>query len=531
VSAFDGTGALVRLALRRDRVVLPLWVIVLGSLPVFYASATMSLFPTAAERATYAQGLRDTPAELALVGPVFGSSAGALSVWRSGFLLVLVALASALTVVRHTRAEEEAGRRELLGATVVGRAAPLTAALLVTVAADLAVGAVAAAGLPAVGLAGTGNIALGLGLAAAGLTFAGVAAVTAQVFETAAAARGAALATLGGAFLLRAVGDAGGGDGALAWLSWLSPFGWVQRTRPYAGERWWLLLLPLALATVLLAAAQRLTEHRDVGGGLFASRPGPARGAMSLRSPLALAWRLQARALAGWTAGFAVLGLVLGAAADSVDEQFGNNQRLSDLLARLGGSGAISDAFLASAFAIMAFAAAGYTVSATLRLRTEETELRAEPLLATGVRRLDWAASHLVFAFGGSAFVVLVTGLSAGLAVATSTGDVGEVLRLVGAALAQLPAVWVLTGVAVALVGLAPRWSSAAWGALAAFLLLGQIGETLDLDPRLLDVSPFTHVPKLPGSAFSATPLIWLLGVTIALSVAGLAGLRRRDIG
>jgi ABC-2 type transport system permease protein len=531
VSAFDGTGALVRLVLRRDRVVLPLWVLVLGSLPIFYASATMSLFPTAAERATYAQGLRDTPAELALVGPVFGSSAGALSVWRSGFLLVLIALASALTVVRHTRVEEEAGRRELLGATVVGRQAPLTAALLVTLVADLAVGAIAAAGVPAAGIVGAGNLAFGLGLAVCGLTFAGVAAVTAQVFETAAAARGAALATLGGAFLLRAVGDAGGSSARLAWLSWLSPIGWVQRTRPYAGERWWILLLPLVLAIVLLAAAQRLTEHRDVGGGLFASRPGPARAAASLRSPLALAWRLHARPLLGWTVGFAVMGLVLGAAANSVDEQFGSNQRLTDLLARLGGNGAMTDAFLASAFAIMAFAAAGYTVSATLRLRTEETALRAEPLLATGVRRLQWAASHLVFAFGGAAFVVVITGLSAGLAVATSTGDAGELPRLVGAALAQLPAVWVLTGLAVALVGLAPRWSSAAWGALAAFLLLGQIGEVLDLDPRLLDVSPFTHVPKLPGGDFSATPLIWLLGVAIALSLAGLAGLRRRDIG
>jgi ABC-2 type transport system permease protein len=531
MSAFDGVGALVRLVVRRDRVVLPLWVIVLGSLPGFYASATMSLFPTAAERATYAQGLRDTPAELALIGPVFGSSAGSLSVWRSGFVLVLVALASALTVVRHTRVEEEAGRRELLGATVVGRQAPLTAALLVTLAADVAVGAIAAAGFLAVGLGGAGSAAFGLGLAVCGLTFAGVAAVTAQVFETAAAARGAALATLGGFFLLRAVGDAGGSGSALSKLSWLSPIGWVQRTRPYAGERWWILLLPLALATVLLAAAQRLIERRDVGAGLFATRPGPARGAPSLRSPLALAWRLHARALVGWAAGFAVVGLVLGGAADSVDEQFGNNQRLTDLLARLGGSGALTDAFLASSFAIMAFGAAGYTVSATLRLRAEETALHAEPLLATGVRRLEWAASHLVFAFGGAALMVLVAGLSAGLAVASSTGDASEVLRLEGAALAQLPAVWVLTGVAVALVGLAPRWSSATWGALAAFLLLGQVGETLDLDPRLLDVSPFTHTPKLPGGVFSAVPLLWLVAVAVALTLAGLVGLRRRDIG
>ena len=462
---------------------------------------------------------------------MFGSSAGALSVWRSGFVLVLVALASALTVVRHTRAEEEAGRRELLGASVVGRQAPLTAALLVTLAADVTIGAVAVVGFQAVGLTGSGSIAFGVGLAVSGATFAGVAAVTAQVFETAAAARGGALATLAAAFLLRAVGDAGRSGSALSWLSWLSPIGWAQRSRPYAGDHSWILLLPLVLATALLAAAQRLTEHRDVGGGLVAGRPGPARGAEWLRSPLALAWRLHARALLGWATGFAVVGLVLGAAAVSVDEQLGANQRLADLLARLGGSANMTDAFLAASFGIVAFGAAGYTVSATLRLRSEETALRAEPVLATSVRRLGWAASHLLFAFGGAALVVLLAGLTAGLAVAASTGDAGDVLRLVGAALVQLPAVWVLTGLAIAVVGLAPRWSSATWAALGGFLLLGQIGETLNLDSRLLDVSPFTHVPKLPGGAFSAAPLLWLVAIAVALSLAGLAGLRRRDIG
>jgi ABC-2 type transport system permease protein len=531
MNGFDGVTGLVRLVLRRDRVVLPLWVFVLAILPVSYASAILSLYPTAADRAGYAQGLRDTPAELALIGPVFGSSAGALSVWRSGFLFVFVAMANLLTVVRHTRAEEDAGRRELLGATVVGRKAPLTAVLLVVLAADVSVGLIAAVGLRSVGLGGTGSLAFALGIVVCGATFAGVAAVTAQVFETAGAARSAAFAALGAVYLLRAAGDAGGNGNTISWLSWLSPLGWVQQVRPYAGERWWLLLLPGLLATVLGAGAYRLTERRDVGGGLFATRPGPARGAGWLGSPFALAWRLQSRALLGWSAAFAVVGVVFGATAHSAKEQLGGSQRIADLLARLGGSGNVSDAFLAASLGIVAFGAAGYTVTTTLRLRTEETSLRAEPILATGVRRLAWAASHLVFAFGGAALIVAITGLTAGLAVAAASGDANDVLRLVGAALAQLPAVWVFSGLATALVGLAPRWSIAAWGVLAACLLLGQIGETLDLDPRLLDISPFTHAPKLPGGAFSATPLLWLLSIAGTLSLAGLVGLQRRDIG
>jgi ABC-2 type transport system permease protein len=44
-------------------------------------------------------------------------------------------------------------------------------------------------------------------------------------------------------------------------------------------------------------------------------------------------------------------------------------------------------------------------------------------------------------------------------------------------------------------------------------------------------VSPFTHIPKVPGGDVSVTPLIWLTAIVAVLTVAGLTGLRRRDIG
>ena len=90
---------------------------------------------------------------------------------------------------------------------------------------------------------------------------------------------------------------------------------------------------------------------------------------------------------------------------------------------------------------------------------------------------------------------------------------------------------WLPGGIAVALFGLLPRLSSAAWGAVALFLLLGQFGAALRLDQPLLDLSPFTHIPKVPGHEIGPVPLVWLTAVTVVLTVAGLAGLRRRDIG
>jgi ABC-2 type transport system permease protein len=226
-----------------------------------------------------------------------------------------------------------------------------------------------------------------------------------------------------------------------------------------------------------------------------------------------------------------VVGVVLGGASGSVGDMVGANQNLEEIFTRLGGRAGLVDAYLASVLAILGLLAAAYAIQATLRLRAEETSGRAEPVLATAVGRLQWAGSHLVFSALGAAAALLAAGLTCGLAHGLSAGDVGrELPRVLAGASVQLPAVWVLAAVAVALVGLAPRLVAVAWGALAVCLLVALVGAALQLDQWLLDLSPFTHVPKVPGAAVSATPLVTLVAVATALTAAGLAGLRRRGI-
>ena len=531
-STLTGTGNLIRLILRRDRLLMPLWVVIFPLVVAGYVTSFSDLFPTPVELQQYADASRANASFVALYGQLHGSSLGQLVNWRSGFIPVMVGLASLLTVIRHTRTEEEAGRRELLGATVVGRHAGLAAAMIATIGANVVMGVLLAALMISQQLPTAGSVAMGLEFAAAGAIFAAVGAVAAQLTESAGSARGIAIAVLGVSYLLRVVGDVSEiSGGRLGWVSWLSPIGWVQRISPYQDEHWaW--LLPAVLVTAGLSGlAVALSARRDIGSGLLPARLGPVEAAPSLSGPLALAWRLHRGLLAGWAAAFAALGVVLGGVANGVGDLVGTNQAMKDVFARIGGREVLVDAYLVSIMAILGLIAAAYGIQATLRLRTEETAGRAEPVLATAVGRLQWAGSHLVFAVLGPAVVLLISGVFAGLTYGASIGDIGgQVPRVIGAAAIQLPAVWLLAAIAVAFVGLLPRLAAMSWGALVLCLLIGLVGTAIQLNQWLLDLSPFTHIPHLPGGDVAALPVISLFGIAVVLGGAGLAGLRRRDI-
>jgi ABC-2 type transport system permease protein len=532
MSALAGTGLLTKLAFRRDRIVLPSWLYGLTAIAVGTAYSSRATYSTASKRLEAARTINGNPSMRALYGPVRDAfSAGSVSVWKlGGIASALVAVMSVLLTIRHTRADEESGRLELIGAGAVGRYAALAAGLLTVLTANVVLALLVAIGLIAIGLPVAGSIAFALTWLAIGAMFVGVAAVTAQLAAGTRAAGGIALAVLGLAYLFRAIGDAAG-PGGPSWPVWLSPLGWTANLRPYAGERWWVLGPAAAFAAACLALAVVLAGRRDIGAGLLPDRPGPAEASERLRGPFALAWRLQRGTLFGWAAGFVVYGAAIGGVVDNLGTMIGGSDG-RDMLRKLGGDGGLTDAFLATAMGVMALIASAYAVQAVLRLRSEETRGLAEPILATRIGRVGWAASHLVFAVVGPAVLMALEGLVVGLIHGLRAHDVGgQVPRVLWGALVQLPAVWVLGGVTILLYGLAPRVATAAWGVLGVFLLLGELGPLLKLTQWAMDVSPYTHVPKLPGSPMRVAPLVWLVLVAVALVAAGLAGFRRRDLG
>lgn len=526
-----GTLSLARLILRRDRLRLAAWVLTVSAVVVGTASVFADLYPTATEREQLADSLASIPALTAFLGPLHGSSIGGLTIWRSGSLVaVLAGIMAVLTVIRHTREEEETGRRELLGSTPVGHSSPLAAALLVSMGAGIAIAVAVASGLVGLGESLSGAIALGLGLTGVVIVFSMVGALAAQITEAASTARGVGIGVVAAAFVLRVAGDGGEASG-LSWLGWISPIGWLGRLRPFAEERWWVLGLWVAVGLVVGSVAFRVMLRRDVGAGIMAARPGPGRAGPDLRGTMGLAWRLQRGALLGWAVGLAAMGVVFGALGESIAGLLGDNPQLAAILERLGGEQGVTDTFFSTAVGMMALVASAYAVRAVLRLWAEEEGLKAEAILATATPRLNWAISHLTFGVLGPVVLLVAAGLAIGITHGVLVGDIsGQAARALGAALVQLPAVWVLTGATIALFGLVPRLTSVSWGLLVAFLVFGQLGQILQLPQWALNLSPFTHIPVLPLDELRPLPLV-VLGLTaITLVLVGLTGFEKRDL-
>lgn len=531
-NALAGTGTLIRFMLRRDRVRLPLWILAITGFTLASVAALPDLYASGSDRQARAT-LMQNPGTRAISGPGYGlddyTFGAMVSLEFLSWAAIFVALMSIFTVVRHTRTEEETGRAELVRSSRVGRHASITAALAVTVGANVVLAVLLGLGLGSLGVESVGlqsSMLFGVALASVGIVFAGVAAVTVQLNEYSRGASGLAGFAFAAVYLLRAAGDMAEVGGGVA--SWLSPIGWAQQTRVYVDDRWWPLLLSLGLTVILLAVAYWLSNRRDVGASLVASRPGPAHAAAGLSSPLGLAWRLHRSTVAWWSLAMVLLAYGYGTLASEVERFVTEMSVIQDAVSDIGGT--TIDAWISVIMLVFAVLGAVFAVLITLRARSEETSGRAEPLLATAVSRSRWFGSHLAVAFGGSASIMLLGGIGLGLSASQALGDADLLGPVVAAALAHIPAVWLMVGVATALYGLVPRATSLAWLVVTYAGLVGWLGVLLGFPQWAINLSPLGHTPLLPAEDMRWIPLVGALAGAIVLVALGLLGLRRRDL-
>lgn len=527
---FNQTRKLALFLLRRDRLRLPIWLAAITLVTIMVAASFANLYPSAPERQIMAETMKN-PAMTIMVGVSQGLedyTIGAMFAHQMLlFTAIAVAIMSILLVARHTRADEEEGRIELIRSLPVGRLAHITATIGTFMCAHVVLAICIALGLSTLGLESLdvqGSFLYGAALGATGIFFTAVTAFFAQLTESSRATIGYSFAALGVAYLLRAVGDV-----SYASLSWFTPLGWVQATEVYVSNVWWPIFLLVGSALLIFVGTLYFNIKRDIGSGLLPSRPGRKYASRLLQSPIGLAYRLQRTSIIAWGIGVFVLGIAYGSVFGDLEAFFVGNERLSELLAATEGA-SFTQQFVAMLMSIMAMICTIPPLVIVLKLWSEEKRNRTEHLLARAVSRSKLMGSYFWVAMlsGGLMLVLAAVGLwASSSAVMEDPVVLGDWLK---AALVYLPAVWVMLGLAILFLGLAPQVITFIWLYLGFSFVVVYLGKLLQFPQWLSLLSPFAHIPQLPVEELNVGFVLLLTFLAGILVFIGFAGYRRRDI-
>ncbi|HTX61728.1 MAG TPA: hypothetical protein VMC48_05415, partial [Methanobacterium sp.] len=491
---FSGTSTLIKLSLRRDRVMMPIFVIFILLVVLGIAATFANLYSDPIVRHALFIQTQNSPSLVILLGSILDDSIGGLTAWRAGIAgCLIIGLINIFFMVRHTRSEERRGRLELLDSTSVGRQSALTSALLTNLVLDMVISVLLALGLIGFGLDATSSLVFGLSIGLFGLLFSSITAVAVQLTESSNDARYLTVGLLIGFYILRIVGW---DNGDVTWLSWLSPYGWVHYVGAFAGNNVWIFGLFLVFTIILTFLAYWLSSIRDVGSGIITPRTGPAKASKTLKSSLVLVWRLQRNMLLFWLFIITLFGALNGALSKTATDLISANPQFLKLLLHAGYSSPV-DSYFAISLGLFAIAFAVYAILATMTLRSQESERYSDLLLTNSVSRNSWVASNLIFGFLGPALIAIIFAVAMALTYGYSANLSYDPTKLLQATLVYLPAIWILTGLTMLFFGLKPRLASLSWAALGLFLIVNILGEFSNVNQNILNLSPFTQVPNI----------------------------------
>jgi ABC-2 type transport system permease protein len=537
----SGLGVLLRHHVRRDRLQLIIWILGIGLLALLSTSSIQDTFGDSASRSAVLRLAVANPSILLLRGTPNGAGLNAFLFFEIfTFLALLAGLMNTFLAVRHTRAEEEFGRAELVGSTPAARTTPTVATVVYGIFVNLALGLGVALFFTVGTKDAAGSFVVGLATAGAGIAFLGVGLLSAQFMRTSRGANGLAAAAVTAAYLFRGIGDALGMPSTdrlhvtPAWWSWLSPIGWGQRTQAFDANTLLPLLLDLALAAASIAVVFVLQARRDSGASLITGRAGRATARRTLSGSLGLTWRLQWPTIIGWCVGGALFGLLAGVLSKAVSEMVGVNATLQRTVASLvpGGHGSLAQIFISAIFVFVGVIAAACAIQVVMRMRQEEVAGTAELILVTRVSRLRWLVDYFVV---GTVAIVLVL-VSGAVASGLSSVATGESAARIGdsfeAAAAQLPAALVyLTALALVFVIL-PAWTiGLGWTLLAIGTFFGVFGGLIGLPEWARNISPFTHSPVPLGTSTDWSGGFWMLAIAVTAGILASLAVRRRELG
>jgi ABC-2 type transport system permease protein len=530
--------ALLRQRLRRDALQVPLWIIGTALMAYAgYAGVTQS-YSTVADRQNILAAALANPVILMFRGLPAGTSEGAFLAFEVlPWLAILAALMSAFLAVRHTRADEEAGRAELLSATPAGRTMPTVATIVHGVLANVVLAVLSALALVSTGLDPAGSWVTGAAAGATGLAFLGIGLIAAQLMRTSRGANSLTIWVLVATFLLRGIGNAAGTPSddlthtSSAWIAWISPFSWAEQSRPFDADNAAPIVLAAAVGLVLAVAATWLQSVRDIGASFFAGRQGRAHARPALSGAHALVWRLASGSIIGWAVGGAIVGILATTLGGLVDQISGDNPAVAQILEKLAQGGSLEESVVTIFFTMLGIVAACCAVQTLVRARQEEAHGTAEPVLATTVGRVRWLADYLLVATFAVVIVVASAVVAAFVGIAAQGGG-SELYRaslITGAG--EFVAASVFTVITALIFVLLPRATiGLGWALVLVATMLGMFGPLFGMPEWTTRLSPFGVTPVIEGGQVDARGLWWLVAIVVVGAAASLLLQRRRPL-
>ncbi|MDQ0255286.1 ABC-2 type transport system permease protein [Evansella vedderi] len=527
---FMKTGSLARFILRRDRIRIPIWLISIVAITLVVAEAFTNLYASETELQAIAETMLN-PAMTAMVGQGYGLdnyTYGAMMAHQMLlFTAIAVAIMSILLVTRHTRTDEEDGRIEMIRSLPAGRLSSLSATLIVLISTNVVLAIFTGVGLYSLGIESMdweGSLLYGSALGATGIFFAALTALFAQLSES---SRGTIGLTMGGlilAYLIRAIGDVTNET-----LTWFSPLGWVLRSEVYVNNYWWPITFMLVISIVLIVASLYLSAIRDLGAGFLPSKPGRKHASPMLQSPLGLSYRIQRTALLSWAVGMFILGASYGSVFGDLDAFFSDIEIMEQMLTPMEGF-SLTEQFITMLMAIMSMLGTVPVLMAFLKLKGEEKKNRTELLLSHAVSRTKLIGSYLIIAFITGFVMLSLAAIGLWAASVPVMDEPIAFSTIYGAALVYLPAVWMMTGIAVLLVGVAPNFTVIIWLYLVFSYFVVYLGGLLQFPLWLSNLTPFGYIPQLPVEEMNITNLTLLTLIAATMIVIGAIGYNKRDI-
>ncbi|WP_096270762.1 ABC transporter permease [Paucisalibacillus globulus] len=528
-NSLSGTGRLSRFILRRDRVRLPLWILGIVFFTFIIPSAFLDLYPSQEDRDIMAETMNN-PAMVAMAGPADfeNYTIGVMTAHQMLiFTAIVVGLMSILLVTRHTRADEEDGRIELVRSLPVGRLSNLHATIIVYVVTFILLALIIGLGLFALNIESMdleGSLLYGAVLGATGIFFTGLTAVFAQASESSRGTIGLSITVLILAYLLRAIGDVSNEV-----LSWLSPLGLVTQTDVYSTNNWLPVIVLLGAAFVLVVLANYLNSVRDMGAGFIPAKPGRKYASTFLQSPIGLGVRLQRTAIISWAIGMFVMGASYGSVLGDLESFFAGSEELQNMLVAAEGY-TLTEQFLPMLMMVMSILATVPAVMNINKLYGEEKKGRVEHVLSKAVSRSKLISSYLLISIVNGFVMLSLTGIglwAAGTSVVEDGLDFGMVY---GATMVYYPAVLVMISLAVVLIGWFPRRTSLIWLYVFYSFFVLYLGGLFQFSEWVGKLSPFGYIPQLPIEEMDWIGSIILVFVSAVLAVIGIIGYCRRDI-